>query len=237
MKKNICGLFVLSALLCASSAGCAGSSSSEGGSSALTSAQTETAAATSDQQSSEAHDSTAAEQDTEASEKPSSKSEMPSDSTKKFNYDEAVRSVTLCGHEINAPVTLNELGDDFSIDYEFDEIGTSNCIVSFYYKNGFIGTATYNFSSSPDEIDRDTNIAGVYISTDKFVDIEVPVITVNGIGLGDERTKVTDEFGKSHFEMAGNDLYMERTEKERSITFGYKYPEYETVDAIEITWN
>lgn len=211
--KRITAILLSTALICSSAAGCSDSSSSEAKSSAAEVTTTVTEAVTSQ------------------TEKPAE----TSTASAKFNYDEAVKSVTFFGNEISSSVTLNDLGDDFTIDTEYTEVMTNTYACSMYYKGSYLGQAQYK-TDKPDTISRDTSLAGVSILGKKNDDFGVTLIAVNGIGLGDKRDRVTAEFGVCPFEGKSSDMYLERTEQQREINFTYSSPDYDTISGIDIIW-
>lgn len=224
MKNRIAAVMLSSALICAVSTGCAGGSSPEdksiatGASSTAETVETTGISVTSQTETS-AESSTAAEAE------------------KEFNFEDAVRSISICGQEINYPITLADLGDDFTIDTDFNETWFDDFMCTISYKGKHIGVVTYNDVDSPGKIDENTYMAGIYIATKYYSDFDVPLITVNGIGLGGSRDKVIEEFGESPLGMETQDYYHEIRGMLRELSFDYSYPDYDTVSGIDIVWN
>ena len=223
MKYRILSILGMSALIC-TAAGCSGSSSSESGSSAPQTTQASQATQTA---------GTTAAAMTESAEEGTKSSE-------KFDFGKAVKSITICGKEISYPITLADLGDDFTLNLDSDVTSTSyfeDYMVTVNYKGKYVGVVTYNDIDSPDKISKDTYMAGIRLTSSNADSFDVPLITVNGIGLGDKRERVTAEFGISKLDMDNRDMYWEVTEKERSLSFEYASPDNDTIEAIDIIWN
>lgn len=76
------------------------------------------------------------------------------DSSAEFNFDEAVKNITLFGHKISLPCTIADFGEDFSLNSEpFDKplsAGENRVLCNLIYKGLNIGGVTIADCTSDD---------------------------------------------------------------------------------------
>ena len=153
-----------------------------------------------------------------------------------FHFDNAVKSVEVCGKEVGYPFSINDLGDDFSLDTKATSMSSGEQAVVVYHNDDTYGIITYLSSEINGEINRDTVSSGIYVYAENYADYAAPPITVNGISLGDKREKVEAEFGKSELNRDDVDRYWETSGKEKYIEFDYEDEKHETVTGIVLAW-
>lgn len=86
-----------------------------------------------------------------------------------WTIESLVDTVTFFGKELSYPITLEQLGEDFSINTDNPLIKENKIGVELYYKNEFVCIITYTGLSSVDDIKEDTPIRLISVSpNEKF---------------------------------------------------------------------
>ena len=206
--------FILSsAIICSLTAGCAGgASSSEVSDTAKTTAAT--AAVTSQ---------------AELSSEGSTDSSVESSSVS----GNKVKSLTVCGHDMHYPMTLGELGDDFTLDLWNSAVLGDKFMCTINYKEQHIGEITLKDVDSEDKVNENAYIAGIEVSAREYDFKEVP-ISLNGIVLGDSRDKALKEFGESIWDYDDSDFF--RVKDEALIDLIFDYSDDGKITQISIDW-
>ena len=199
--KRITAILLSTALICAAAAGCSDSSSSEEKSSA------------------DKVSTAASEAATSQTEKPSETSTASSAENSSVS-ENAVVSVTICGHDIHYPMTLGELGDDFTLDLWNSAVSGDEIMCTINYKDEHIGAVTLKGVDSEDKVNENTYISSFEVSAKDYDFEEVP-ISVNGIVLGDSRDKVIEELGECTSNTKHSDVYRVKNEPPIIMIIGY----------------
>lgn len=109
-----------------------------------------------------------------------------------WTIESLVNTMTFFGKEISYPMTLEQFGDDFSINTSDPLLKNDKIGVELYYKNEFVCIITYTGLSSVDDIKEDTPIRLISVSpNEKFGNY----FEINSVTFGTEWNEVTKCLG------------------------------------------
>jgi len=72
--------------------------------------------------------------------------------TAKYTTAELAEKITVCGHQLNSPMTFADLGDDFFLDSYVQESSTS-AIINIFDQNGIVCALEYHYT--PDDMSKE----------------------------------------------------------------------------------
>lgn len=106
-----------------------------------------------------------------------------------------VDTVTFFDKELSYPITLEQLGKDFSINTNDVLIHDNKIGVELYYKDEFVCSVVYIGLSSVDEIKADTPIAMMSIRSSNLNEQFTNCFEINSVTFGTEWNDVTKLLG------------------------------------------
>lgn len=111
-----------------------------------------------------------------------------------WTIESLVDTMTFFGKELSFPITLEQLGDDFSIDTTSAVVDTelNSIITKLNYNDEFVCMISYFGHTSIDEIDRNASIDFLSLSkNEKFGDY----FSVNSVSFGTKIDEIVDLLG------------------------------------------
>lgn len=111
-----------------------------------------------------------------------------------WTIESLVNTMTFFGKELSFPITLEQLGDDFSIDTTSAVVDTelNSIITKLKYNDEFVCMISYFGHTSIDEIDRNDSIDFLSLSkNEKFGDY----FSVNSVSFGTKIDEIVDLLG------------------------------------------
>ena len=111
-----------------------------------------------------------------------------------WTIESLVNTMTFFGKELSFPITLEQLGDDFSIDTTSAVVDTevNSIITQLKYNDEFVCMISYSGHTSIDEIDRNTSIDFLSLNkNEKFGDY----FSVNSVSFGTKSDEIVNLLG------------------------------------------
>jgi len=114
-------------------------------------------------------------------------SEVPEEG---WNIESILENTYLCGKQLGYPVTLEMLGDDFSIDTENSDIGKNGMLSVLLYKDNYICTVTLKDIDDISKLDNNTVLDDFFINSGLLSEEISSPVMINGVGIGNSADDV-----------------------------------------------
>ena len=158
-----------------------------------------------------------------------------------FDFDEALKNISLFGKDISLPCTFGELGGNYTLgtSYSFilddDGVLKGDTLFLLYYKGEQIGDIILD-DCMPDDEKSEKKIAVLHVSRRRVDNIDIPGIYTKGIGFDSTRNDIKDTFGVPSEE---NEMRLDYNgaSENQFIRFKFSGKNKDTPDYIEIMIN
>lgn len=111
------------------------------------------------------------------------------ESSAAYTTAELAEKISICGKQLKSPLTFADFGEGFTLDSYAQDSATGAMIDLFY--NGELVCAL-DYHCSPDEIDDNQKIAGIYFTTNDF---NKEKISLNGFTANDKIEVLEEKLG------------------------------------------
>lgn len=119
----------------------------------------------------------------------SSDSSAKEESSSAYTTAELAEKISICGKQLKSPLTFADFGEGFTLDSYAQDSATGAMIDLFY--NGELVCAL-DYHCSPDEIDENQKIAGIYFTANDF---NKEKISLNGFTANDKIEVLEEKLG------------------------------------------